>query len=1064
MGTTNATNTYALMEDILSLGGEWTTTEINKFVSSFNVSATMMSDYFKGILEGTIQNNILYKKRMEDIEEQIKMFSEFGRSTFYVELEKQRLEFQKQLTSQVADLLAKNVKDISNLTAIVQSYVMEGKKSGKYKDFEDYVDKKHPELVATLKQDIKAINLKAKDLGFGSNYFEDIVENSQDVEESGQKIVDFIVKAKKEVEEQVASAEVIEKQKQFTEGQKNIYNGLTGIMTQLTGVVNLENDWLKSLLIVDDVSVAVKNAFYDLFNVMNLTLNITKKMASTFKEMVGSFDKIYAGFERSGGNLARDQDIVYSASRYGYRYGVQEHEISQSASVLQGGFKGYSSLNFQSRSDLVVLGAMFEKLGVSSSVLSKNMTYFVHALGVGVKESSGHMKELLAYTQSIGMSAKEFADTWSKALDELSMYGERAKEVYKGLSHVAKETGIEMDSLFSLEKKYNVFQNAAELAGKINAIAHRVVLDPMRLMMAQGREKFRLLQDAIRATNFRTNDPRGMMFVAESLGLSPTQIQQIMNAGQPQVAVTKNLEFEEMVRNATELGEKWKSIFKSAAVGVDYVLKGLRYITDLILYLNEITDNWFSIIVFGFIGATVSFFAFVKIMRGLFGIFKGSASVIGSIVKAIRGLGNATANVAPNIANVANATNASSQAVAQLGASATGATAPMATFGGVMEGLSKGAAGMLALGGALLMVALGVAILAYSFKSWNQVAGTVVMFGAAVAILVVASKALSGAAPFMIVAAAAVGILGLALLAVSGAFFVFAKSLEVLANISVGNGLLEVTQFLTQLFGIFLALGALSLVISLFIIPLENVANSIVDILMLFAKIPSTIDKTVEASMRAIKMIVSTMKSIMGGSIFTSFLFSIGGESGLEKIHSAIVSFSDAINHLDSEKLALFSNVLDGMKNVSSMAEDIKSFSSAFELFNAVLGGFKIAGGLEVFHSFGASVAQMSSASFGVIELINRVSGMTTEDVERVSMLTTNLKEISFIMNNTKSDSEITKLIDRTTNLLESQTKIESLRKEGGQSVVINIDGKRVADAILPYIVTKIAPSTVLKT
>ncbi len=781
---------------------------------------------------------------------------------------------------------------------------------------------------------------------------------------------------------------------------------------------------------------AVSKAIQSVVTPMNLlTLAMTQIFQIT-KRLVSELDQLYSNFAKSGGLIEAERGGMFggtieSAVKENRALGIGKETSFSAAAGLQQSYSQFSTLGEDARADLIATAAQLEVVGVSAQTTGKLMTAFTKQFGMSAKQSKQVILDMEHYGRSIGVTSSKMMEDMAASMDTLSMFGEKSVQIFKELAKEAKKTGIEVSTLVALEERFATFDESAEMAGKFNAIAGRVVVDPMQLMMATGDEKTKLIKQAARSLAIDKNNPRAVKYAASSLGISPAEFQKLVeDEDNPERSATS---LQEVLKMSVSMGQKFKTILENIAVAAMPILTALNWLLGVLaegaVYLDTWVGKGIMLAVVG--GLLISKFSVLS------AVFKGALGLVKGLFSSLMKFGK--------------------------GGAVDAATKQMETLGDAKEKVDKTAAGGAAAGasmiktaaaiaiyaGALLILAGAVWILAQAYNDVGGPAGFWQLIGALVALgvgMYFLVKALSGitvegymVALLLIAIAAAFALFGVAAL-------LFAKAIEIIlrAASEVGGG-----EMITLSVGL-MALGASMLVFSstmalatplaLFgaiafakLLTLLNVLGKTVpDVAPLLSQFSSGLIELGDAFSSFMKsMVMESGKSIWGsikgffggGSSGTGFDFFLKTMKALkqtigslpERSLSAVADFLKSVSELRFQKTA-FDGLLDGVQELLWALDKLPEDKLISLRSNLVEMG-------EISPAFG---------EFG--HVISAVASLDDGKVRAAQGVVSAAKEYYTVAN-------------------ESQQQTSVLNPEKREAVVkLVLDGREIAEAVLPLV------------
>ena len=755
---------------------------------------------------------------------------------------------------------------------------------------------------------------------------------------------------------------------------------------------------------------AVASSMKAILTPVNLmTLGMTKLFGIT-KKLVVELDELYAGYAKMGGLIEKDRGGIMGGAIEGSisqnrGLGIGKETSFAAGAGLQESYSQFSTLNEGASADLMALAARFEVVGVSAQTFGKLMTVMTKQFGHSVEESKAVISDMEEYGRSIGVTSSKMMNDMLAAMDILSMFGEKSKQIFRELAKEAKQTGIEVATLVGLEEKFSTFDNAADLAGKLNAMAGRIVLDPMQLMMATGSEKKALMKQAAQAMAIDPNNARSVKYAANAFGISPAEFQKLIAPEDDTERQATSLQ--KVIEMSLSMGQKLKVVFENFAVAAYPILfileKAVTWLAMLTAHLDSVGGK-IGMVVFVSI-------LFVKKFSLLIGLFKGLAGGVVGLFRAFTGLGKAAAEAAETVTVTAH-TTALTANTAALAANATAVTANAAavaaagTAGASMaavgpaagSGLAAFAAGLLTFALAALTFAAAVAVIALAFIGFS--------FG--ITLLVKASNEAT---------LGQMAALGLGLVILGAAFIVFAAEMMI-ASAFVAFGIPAFVALTGLLAVLATTVPAVAPLMSTFAAGLKDLGSAFRDFM------GSMVMETGSGVWNAIKGFFG-MKS--SGSGLGVFIMTMG-------------ILKDTLGGMPEGALDAFSSFL---KTISTFAYNASPFASMIASIKEMIGLLKSLPEEKLF-SLTTNMQMLGEASVNASEFRGVLEAVGNITSEKVSM-------VKDVVNTAKDYYS-------STNEFAAQQSVVP-KKQEEQRVTLEIDGREVADAIIPLIEGRLAAS-----
>ena len=808
---------------------------------------------------------------------------------------------------------------------------------------------------------------------------------------------------------------------------KNQLNRLTkDYITMLTGIRDDESTFFR---LINTAGVgglnAMANAAKRMISPLNVAQSIVSKIVESTIATVKAWDEAFSSYNRATGFLKEDSAMLERAAISSREYGIGLEEVAQAATSLRTEYAGFSEISDKMRGELVKSAAKFERIGVSASQYANNMNLLNKQLGFGVMESQNIQKEIVQTGMAMGITASQTMKDFSKAMGVLDMYGKRGVKVFQGLQAEAKRLGVDISELTKMETKFTTFENAAKLAGELGAIAGKSVVDPIKLMMAEGEEKQKLLHAALKKTGLSFDNPRDILYASKALGVSVSAVRAILNPKNI-TPPTKDMEnFNDVVKSSAKLWDQLQKFMRSFAVAVKPIITILKSVVEK---LNEVMNMWGGnmgkIILLGSLAALAA----LKISRMVFAFkrMKQAGGIISTLTskfnemrtgadkaqKALVANNAALGKVSNSMKDVGQNADVAAKGTTQVSESGKSGAASGAGF-------LKMAVGVLALAGAMLLFAGAVYILFSAFKLagddlWEYVGAlavvTGIMFGVVLGMVALSSIA-TAAAPLLIS--------GFTMIILASGMLVVASTAMMLAGMMFGVAGNYLTPMLSQMSQIALTMTPLLVPFSAGLIVLGGA-------------------------------MIAFATSMMIAGIMMSLPFV---SSGIGELTEAMDDLAGSISSMPEAKLSAFSSLINSFSDYNAIAEGLNVIANGFEriadsMWSIALVDFVtgITGNLS---SMFDSLSNISRDN-GLTMLVDNASNITENQVKRVQKIV----EYSEIYNKTKGDAN-TKT-DRLVELIESvnvginagnSQQAQSGNQDIERDIVLNIDKREFARA-----------------
>ena len=251
-------------------------------------------------------------------------------------------------------------------------------------------------------------------------------------------------------------------------------------------------------------------------------------------DLVVELDESEVSFMKATGanrNFARSITNSYQETR---KFGASAKETADAAQELFGSFTDFTMASEGVRENLTETSTVLARMGVSNQDFAKSIQTSTKALGMSADQAAQNMLNLEKFAQNLGVAPQQLAADFANAGDMVAKLGQNGTKAFKDLQVVMKVTGMSMDSILSITNKFDTFEGAAEMAGKLNAAIGGNFVNAMDLMMATNpAERFEMIRDSILDSGLAFDDMSyyQKQFYADSMGLKDVNELALMMSG-----------------------------------------------------------------------------------------------------------------------------------------------------------------------------------------------------------------------------------------------------------------------------------------------------------------------------------------------------------------------------------------------------------------------------------------------------------------------------------------------------------------------------------------------------
>ena len=410
--------------------------------------------------------------------------------------------------------------------------------------------------------------------------------------------------------------------------------------------------------------------------------------------------------------------------------GVTAESAGATMNALYNTTTDFTMASKSMRESLVETGAVLGQLGVAEQDFAQGLQNSTKMFGQSQEQAEATSRELVAHAKDLGVSVGALAQQYASMGPQLAKFGQQGTKAFKDLAHISKITGMEMSKVLGIANKFDTFEDAAGMAGKLNAALGGNFVNAMDMMMeTDPAARFGMVRDAITDAGLSFDDMSyyQKQFYTESLGLSDVgDLAQMLSgdmeglSGDMGKSSDDLIAMKEAAQENQNIMEQWQALLREASPVLIEIVDGLSAVLK-VLQKNVWILKSAIVALFAFKGvmilAKVSLVAF-NVVLGVLKLLQ-SAQLAKTMAQTTAQLAGTTATIADTTAKGAQATVTGALTTAQTAQAASTAAVGTASTGAAPAILAVAAA-MLALGVGIAIAAVGVAVMVVSFKDLGE--------------------------------------------------------------------------------------------------------------------------------------------------------------------------------------------------------------------------------------------------------------------------------------------------------------------------------------------------------
>tara|TARA_R110000744_G_scaffold12010_3_gene36098 strand:+ start:3940 stop:6366 length:2427 start_codon:yes stop_codon:yes gene_type:complete len=345
---------------------------------------------------------------------------------------------------------------------------------------------------------------------------------------------------------------------------------------------------------------------------LNLATALLSTMAESVVAVALALDVANSKFQRTTGFAGDFKGVMTDISQAGLLSGVSIEDAGAAMGSLANNFSAFNPTATETNARLAETAALLTKTGVSADISTGTMDFFNKAMGNSARVSADLTRELALAGTGIGISTNKMLGDFQKLSGYLIGFGDNATSVFKNLQAQAKVTGIAVESLVNIAKKFDAFDTAAGSVGSLNAVLG-TNLSTIDMMNASSDQRLSMMAQEIQMATggFKNLDRYTQMAVAQSIGAKDAaEAERLLSIARNPAELAKyNAEMQEQKATQEELKDLTASFvpimeqFKIAVMGLGLALEpviwglgkifeGVGFLIGKFFELNELMGGY----------------------------------------------------------------------------------------------------------------------------------------------------------------------------------------------------------------------------------------------------------------------------------------------------------------------------------------------------------------------------------------------------------------------------------------------------------------------------------------
>ena len=277
--------------------------------------------------------------------------------------------------------------------------------------------------------------------------------------------------------------------------------------------------------------------------------------------------------------------------------GLTFEEGAKGLVELTKNFVAFSEISGQAQKNLALLTAGFKTFGID---IGKNLSISTFSMGMNAEASKNLQLELFATEKALKLPAGAIMNEFVPAMATLTQYSnDLALNVFKKLAAQSKVTGIAINELMGIVGKFDTFSDAADAAGRFNAMLGGDYLNSIELLRATEDERIEIIKRGFSLSGRQFSDLSRFekRYVAQALGIKDVaQAQALLGSSTENLALMEKRakaagmsidDFRKSQEAAKTIGEKLTLLFQKMTLVLSPIIDGLNKAASFMLDLTK---------------------------------------------------------------------------------------------------------------------------------------------------------------------------------------------------------------------------------------------------------------------------------------------------------------------------------------------------------------------------------------------------------------------------------------------------------------------------------------------
>jgi hypothetical protein len=373
--------------------------------------------------------------------------------------------------------------------------------------------------------------------------------------------------------------------------QRQGYNDAEGFAKKFMGITREpSSEFGKFIVGGGDRLTGLSAGLAETVDTMSIMTSTIDKIVEASVALAIEQDQVTTGFAKNTGQVGKFDKQIVDLERNFVTAGVSVAESGEAFQSLFDNVNDFTMMTQETQTELAETAAILNEFGISSDLTAKNIQLLTKTLGMAAPEAAELTRELLDFSQALGLSQQQVAEDLSNFGPMLAALGQEGPEAFRKLQVQVKATGLQINELLQITDQFNKFDTAAQSVGRLNALLGGPFLNTLELVNETNPAKrFDLLKRSIdkAGLSFDTMDFYQKKAIASAMGLNEQQLALMMRGrmdlvSEPERSAREIEELAQVTRDFQSLQEEMMQTFMSLAVSFTPAIKLLKQFLNVI--------------------------------------------------------------------------------------------------------------------------------------------------------------------------------------------------------------------------------------------------------------------------------------------------------------------------------------------------------------------------------------------------------------------------------------------------------------------------------------------------